>query len=382
MTMRNESIHPPPEDLFAYRDGELMPEKRTLIEAHVMGCSTCRSFIDQVSSLEAELRQSPDRAPADYLERLHESVRARIAAAGGPEAVAAVGERLDEVPAVGDARRIPPAWAGRERRGDFAAGTDEDQRGKAPRLPWAAVLSTASAAVAVLVVVVILLKQGVGQRVMPPGPLANRAPAETGDSRVTLGAAGEKDAAAKKAADESKEALGRRDKQKLEAKSAEDRLAKGDANAPAPAAEKPAAQGAIQQDEIIQNQQEALTPPAGTEENRSRAAAPTMSLTSSGYEELLSRFGLPPVWDGARVTPEALQRAEPELRSLYVSGGADGDSARIRLYLAEAARLRYMPGDSTLLQEIENHYRRAINLASPGSETARVAEERLQTLER
>ena len=124
MTMRNESIHPPPEDLFAYRDGELLPEKRTLIEAHVMGCSTCRSFIDQVSSLESELRQSPDRAPADYLEKLHESVRARIAAAGAPEAVAAAEEYLDEVPAAGDARRIPAAWSGRERRGELATGTD------------------------------------------------------------------------------------------------------------------------------------------------------------------------------------------------------------------------------------------------------------------
>jgi hypothetical protein len=106
-----------------------------------------------------------------------------------------------------------------------------------------------------------------------------------------------------------------------------------------------------------------------------------MSLLASGYEELLNRFGLPPVWD-SRVTPETLQRAEPELRSLYVSGGADGDSARVRLYLAEAARLRYAPGDSLLLDEIEHHYRRAIDLAGPGSETARVAEERLQTLER
>ena len=65
-----------------------------------------------------------------------------------------------------------------------------------------------------------------------------------------------------------------------------------------------------------------------------------------------------------------------------ISGGAGSDSAGVRLYLAEAARLRYAPGDSTLYDEILRHYRRAADLAGPGSEIARVAEERLRTLER
>ncbi|HMI31775.1 MAG TPA: zf-HC2 domain-containing protein, partial [Candidatus Limnocylindrales bacterium] len=82
MSMRNDPVHPPSVDLFAYRDGELPPEKRTIVEAHVMGCSLCRTLIDQVSSLEAELRQSPDRSPPHYLEQLHESVRARLKADG------------------------------------------------------------------------------------------------------------------------------------------------------------------------------------------------------------------------------------------------------------------------------------------------------------
>ena len=106
------------------------------------------------------------------------------------------------------------------------------------------------------------------------------------------------------------------------------------------------------------------------------------ALSDQRYQSILTRFGLPPVWDGARVSPEALANAEPELRSLYVSGGAGSDSARIRLYLAEATRLRYAPGDSTLYDEIRRHYRRAIDLAGPDAETARVAEERLRTLER
>ncbi len=83
--MKTDPLHPSSEELFAYRDGELLPEKRAIVEAHVMGCSVCRSFIDQVSSLESELRQSPDRAPAGYLERLHETVRARIAVAASEE---------------------------------------------------------------------------------------------------------------------------------------------------------------------------------------------------------------------------------------------------------------------------------------------------------
>jgi hypothetical protein len=95
----------------------------------------------------------------------------------------------------------------------------------------------------------------------------------------------------------------------------------------------------------------------------------------------MQRLGIPPVWDGAVVTPEALERAEPELRSLYVSGGAGADSARIRLYLAEAVRARYTPGDSVAYEEIEHHYKRAIAL-SKDAKTARVASERLQTLQK
>ena len=95
-----------------------------------------------------------------------------------------------------------------------------------------------------------------------------------------------------------------------------------------------------------------------------------------------SRYGLPPVWDGTHVSPEALANAEPDLRSFYMSGSAGSDSGRVRLYLAEAARLRYAPGDSVLYGEILRHYRRVIALGGPTSRLARIAEERLRTLER
>ncbi|HZE20127.1 MAG TPA: zf-HC2 domain-containing protein, partial [Candidatus Angelobacter sp.] len=172
--MSDRPIHPPSEDLFAYRDGELSPEKRALIEAHVMGCSTCRSFIDQVSSLEAELRQSPDRAPAEYLEHLHEAVRARIVASG-PVGAAGAEELLDEPearPALSRDRR-GSIRGSRERRGDGPDVSRDSSRIKeAPKLPWAAVLSTASAAAAVLVVVVILMRQGFDHRMPLPAEKA------------------------------------------------------------------------------------------------------------------------------------------------------------------------------------------------------------------
>jgi hypothetical protein len=50
--------------------------------------------------------------------------------------------------------------------------------------------------------------------------------------------------------------------------------------------------------------------------------------------------------------------------------------------LAEAARLRYGPGDSDLYDEIQHHYQRVIELAGPDADVARVARERLRSLER
>ncbi|HEY2924577.1 MAG TPA: zf-HC2 domain-containing protein, partial [Candidatus Eisenbacteria bacterium] len=188
MSLRNDPIHPPSEDLFAYRDGELGPEKRALIEAHVMGCSICRSFINQVSSLEFELRLSPDRAPSDYLERLHETVRARIAAGGVKSTGAAGAARTEDMAAAPDAHGRVGSWRERERRRGGADG-DEGRIKEVPGLPWAAVISTASAAAAVLVVVVILIKQGIYQQVVAPKApsVAVRAPGEAapGDSGAT-----------------------------------------------------------------------------------------------------------------------------------------------------------------------------------------------------
>ncbi|HZI89170.1 MAG TPA: hypothetical protein VFD83_01820, partial [Candidatus Polarisedimenticolia bacterium] len=118
---------------------------------------------------------------------------------------------------------------------------------------------------------------------------------------------------------------------------------------------------------------------------RAKAAAPraleSNERVESGYQSLLERFALPALWNSS-VRPDALANAEPELRSLYMSGTAGADSARIRLYLAEAARLRYGPGDTELYEEIEHHYRRVIEMAGSDGDVARVARERLRSLEK
>jgi hypothetical protein len=365
---RNDSHHPPSEDLFAFRDGELLPEKRVIIEAHVMGCSVCRSFIDQVSSLEAELRQSPDRAPAGYFEALQEKVRARIAVAASESAAAA------EAPA--DRRRSP-------RGADAAPGRHVDEVGarrergrvkEAPVLPWAAVISTASAAAAVLVVVAILIKQGPYQRMVTP-----KAPKTESPSPVVLNPEDDAGGGAEKKAVREKEAgIAAREKAATPPPAAKpddatrDRLEKAADRAALKSEPVPEQFGAVGQEERLQQKSSAA--PRGVA-NESQELAPA-------YAAVLSRFGLPPLWDADRVSPEALANAEPDLRSLYVSGGAGHDSARVRLYLAEAVRLRYAPGDSTLYDEIQRHYRRAIDLAGPDAETARVAEERLRSLEK
>ena len=407
MSMRDRPIHPPSEDLFAYRDGELSPEKRALIEAHVMGCSTCRSFIDQVSSLEAELRQSPDRAPAEYLERLHETVRARIVASGPP------GEDVEELaavagpsPALGHDRRASSRLGGRERRGESAGTAGENVRVKeAPRLPWAAVFSTASAAAAVLVVVVILMRQGFDHRAPLPEP--SRVGGAKPDRDLKAGtAAGKKSTGqdkqgyleknkdqgtlgAEKPVEEKREALRlNRARTNPEPGEVGKVAATGEAGpAEAESVGKNAPQEAVREekssDEGTRQRADAAVPAVPAPQALTAPPATSDELQAqSPYDALMQRLGIPPVWDGSRVTPEALERAEPELRALYVSGGAGQDSARIRLYLAEAVRARYTPGDSVAYEEIEHHYKRAIALSKGDVKTARVAAERLQTLQK
>src|SRR2546427_1993482 len=126
--------HPTPEDLFAYRDGELKADRRVVMEAHVLGCHVCREMIDEASRLEADLMAGTGAPGDSYFERLTEQVMSRVAAA-------------DTAPA--HERRRAPAEAELERK-----------RASEPKLPWFALASTASAAAAVIVVVVLLVRHG------------------------------------------------------------------------------------------------------------------------------------------------------------------------------------------------------------------------------
>jgi len=130
--------HPPREELFAYRDGELKADHRVVVEAHVLGCHACRELIDEVSRMEAELGAGAPAPKEAYFERLTERVMTKVLAA-------------DTAPAV--ERRRP--------EGEAAAETEwEEKRRLKPKLPWFALASTASAGAAVIVVVVLLVREG------------------------------------------------------------------------------------------------------------------------------------------------------------------------------------------------------------------------------
>jgi len=108
--------------------------------------------------------------------------------------------------------------------------------------------------------------------------------------------------------------------------------------------------------------------------------APPAAAAGNRYESALSRFGLPPLW-GPGVSDDLVLRAEPVFRNLYRTGGATTplDSARVRLYLAEAERLRAGAApDSAAIDEIEHHYQRAIRLGRDDPATVSMAAQRLR----
>jgi hypothetical protein len=120
--------HPTSEELFAFRDGELGLEKRGLVEAHVLSCSACQSWLDAMSDAEGMLRQERPEPGDGYFDTLTESVMARVAP-GSREAARA------------------GAWSGRRRarsatgRRKPSAPEEARPRGRAagpPRLPWPA----------------------------------------------------------------------------------------------------------------------------------------------------------------------------------------------------------------------------------------------------
>jgi len=371
--------HPASEDLFAYRDGELEMEKRSLIEAHVLSCTACQTRLDETSDAEGMLRQGLQDPSDAYFGQLTGSVMARVT--GATPAVA------PGAPAAPAASAATPASApdrGRDRE------RGREPRGRAPGLPWPAILSAASAAAAVLVVVLILAqRQDVWRHAPAPEvvglPGGAESPPADRDARRDETRASSEEPAKEREPDAGNVA---------EAKRGE-LLADG---AVSPAATPPAVSAkdepavALREEEIkTQSAAEALPeaalqkavedPAARVAALRARAdaAAHLDPVTGGpGFGEVAARHGLPLLYDPARVPGSALLRAEPDLRLLYQTGGAGDDSARVRLYLAEAARERSAGSfDAETFDAIVHHYRRAVVLARDG-ETARMARKRLE----
>jgi negative regulator of sigma E activity len=369
--------HPDREELFAYRDGELKSDRRVIIEAHVLGCHACRELIDDVSRMEADLSVGAPVPKDAYFERLSERVMAKVVAA-------------DTAPAL-------------ERRRPDAEADWEENRALKPKLPWFALVSTASAAAAVIVVGVLLVREGAVLRSPPSVAVLERSAPDAARSGAMRDSATATSPGAR--SDENERA----DQQiKADGKVEADKLG---ANEPAP---KPADQATVQEnqregvkqqvgefalekDSVARSKassssgSDELASGAGArnEAPSTRAAAPDASRKTLGanaaepvgveLKSLLDRYGLPPVW-GPGVSDDLVLRAEPALRNLYRIGAAATapDSARVRLYLAEAARVRAGAApDSTAIEDIVHHYRRAIRLAGSDAEIRRVAAERL-----
>jgi hypothetical protein len=381
--------HPSNEDLFAYRDGELMGEKRFLIEAHVVSCATCRELVDGMSGIEADLKNRPDDVGEEYYAGMTDSVLAKIGARAGSKAPERARRPADDVPRV-------------ERRRPEAEPDAEGPR-RRPRLPWFGVVGAGAAAASVLVVV-IMLAQRQGEWVRAPRPASTDAPEEPlatfGDSAAEREYAGEEGnlvgekakteslarSAKETASDEIASTLGKQDAAGL--RDREER-ARGSV---APAAEKAAAnepqtvaaRDLLAEDKKRQLQKDAA-PSAAMNQAAPRAQAPPAGAVgdaaggspSDEYAAVLRAHGLPPVFDPARVDRDALLKVENDLRYLYMAGRANTDSARVRLYLAEAARAKVDTADSAAVEGVIHHYWRAIRLSREDPAVAAVARRRL-----
>ena len=367
--------HPPREELFAYRDGELKPDRRVVIEAHVLGCHACRELIDEVSRMEAELGAGAPVPKEAYFERLSEKVMAKVLAA-------------DTAPA--HERRRPEAQAEAE------AEWEEKRRLKS-KVPWFVLASTASAGAAVIVVAVLLVREGAVLRRAPSvavlersAPDAGRLGAKTDSGASRAGGARGKE---KKAAARAEPPVAAAPSGDLKvALDKEQPRADTKAEAYKQKANEPQQEGEVAQGKISDAREKDSVSRAGPRSDElamnKAAPQPSADLAPGGnaapavggaLKALLDEYGLPPVW-GPGVSDEMLSKAEPKLRNLYVTGGAvtASDSARVRLYLAEAARARAGAApDSAAIDEIVHHYRRAIRLAGSDAEIRRVAAQRL-----
>ena len=368
--------HPSHEELYAYRDGELPAERRLVVEAHVVGCRACRESIDEISALEAQLRLAPDGVEEGYFDRLTDHTMERVRAA-------------DVVPRV-------------ERRRS-AAEIEADETRRRPRFAWPALTAAVGAAATVIVVAGLLIRQEHVWRSAPDVTVLERSAPD-----AARRAAGSDTTVPPPPTAQSSDLRAENDASKEKRQDLDASGAKKDA-APTVAQEPLAKSG--EGERKLAARDEAATegdrsrvltdaPPVETQsaetmirEAAPKAAAPgaaaglsmKQEATVSAFETALRRFALPPVWSPG-VSDDLVLRAEPSLRNLYRTGGATSalDSARVRLYLAEAARIRLGSAvpDSAAADEILHHYRRAIQLGAADPVTQNTARARLEEFQR
>lgn len=369
--MALNQLHPSREDLFAYRDGELKPDRRAVIEAHVLSCHACRELIDEVSGLEAELRSGAEAPGEGYFERMTDQVMARIQTGEAPPQV--------------------------ERRRSETEMEGEAKRARAPRIPWLALVSTASAAATVLVVAGLLIRQGAVLQKAPRPTVLERSAPDASRSRAKLDSLGhaDKDAAGKKRgsrepasnedqARSDQKIAARKEPSKAEADrdlAASEPARKQKAQEDRPSQPGPADQGLFSKTSEAKSKEAAgsLAAPSARAPEAANQEAAQGVIPDPRFAAFLQRYGLPPTW-GPGVSDESVLRAEAALRNLYRTGGIGSpvDSARARLYLAEAVRARESAPDSATAEEIIHHYQRAVRLSTGDAEVRRIAAQRLQ----
>lgn len=409
--------HPSNEDLFAYRDGELAGDKRLLIEAHVVSCQSCRELVDGMSAIEADLKRRPEDVGEEYYARMTESVLAKIGVKPGARAAPAAGAAgVAGGAKAAEAARRPAEDVPRIERRRPDVDLDAEGERRRPIFPWFGVVGTGAAAAAVLVVVVMLAqRQGEWIRAPRPAmtdeteeepfvvagdsgfgdrqeaPLLGTQPKEKaridGGSREAMNQTREENAAP--LASKPDETAARQERARVSeggdvalrrAKNEAQTFAEGEAGADKKMAlRKDAAAPVGDQQSNLRAQQ---TPPAAVGSADALGAKVAGGSPTDAYAAVLRAHGLPPVFDPARVDANALLRAENDLRYLYMSGRAETDSARVRLYLAEAARAKADPADSAAVEGVIHHYWRAIRLSRNDPAASAMAWRRLGEYQR
>ena len=265
-------------------------------------------------------------------------------------------------------------------------------------MPWIGIAGTGAAAVAVALVAVLLMnRQDEWVRAPRPDVIASR-----GEPRADRDAAGTKERARR---DAGRATTGTADGalQKTAARKEEKKVAAVlERPTAAPSLEPQVVGGSGPRGTKDETSKQVANETSGTDAARdsragavgfaepearqkSSASAPSPSLAfgrapGEPYARVLREHGLPVLWDEG-VPTDALLSAEPDLRLVYQTRKAGADSARIRLYIAEAERAKIgTPPDRSRVESVAHHYRRAIALARGDAELQAVARRRLGEL--